>query len=68
MIEWIAYESRLPESHVLHLVSGGLWISFGIHQLDTKDRVYRWFGADGEPITDVTHFAKINYPNQINTV
>ncbi|WP_138753568.1 hypothetical protein [Paenibacillus sinopodophylli] len=62
MIEWIEYESSLPESHVLHLVSGGLWISFGMHQLDTTERIYKWFGNDGEPITDVTHFAIINYP------
>lgn len=64
MIDWIPYESRLPESHVLHLISNGIWISLAVHQIDTKDRVYKWFTGDGEPIFDVTHFAKINYPKE----
>ncbi|GKU79270.1 hypothetical protein [Paenibacillus sp. L3-i20] len=62
MIEWIKYESAVPNRLKLYLVSGGLWVSFGMHQFDGKDRVYRWIAADGEPLDGVTHFAEINYP------
>lgn len=64
MIEWIAYGSVIPENRLLHLVSGGSWVGFGWHDFDSKDRVYKWFGTDGKPFTGVTHFAKINYPNE----
>lgn len=61
-IEWIPYDSKSPESHVLHLVSNGIWIAIAIHQIDVEDRVYKWFTADGEPLTDATHYATINFP------
>lgn len=65
MIEWIPYESRLPESHVMHLISNGIWIAFGIHRYDHKSSSYKWFDGENDTVTDVTHFAKINYPRKV---
>lgn len=68
MIEWKEYgetREKQPPSHVPHLISNGHFLDIGVHELDTKSRVYRWFTSRGQPVAGVTHYAEINLPQAI---
>lgn len=64
MIEWKPYgntRETQPPSHTPHIITNGKFTIIGIHQID-KDRVYKWFTSNGQPISGVSHYAEINLP------
>ncbi|MEK5060506.1 hypothetical protein BK126_04550 [Paenibacillus sp. FSL H7-0326] len=65
MIQWKKYDPRKPVSHIPYLVTNGDYVLKAIHA-NYREVGYTWGDGERAFLPDVTHYAEINLPGEVD--